>query len=216
MATTVSGREGVRGSSLYLTSTAHDRFLMESASAPEDFDNPRDLYPRVLVSDSEARDLCPPLHQGGRGGGGGSDHFDPRSDPGGGGGGGSIGGGAVDRNTTRTVTQRRKLDSTFRNDSLSSDQSECLQQQRPHPPKPHKSKRKLPSTTGMHQSGQAAATVASAAACNVARGVRQQHRRRGGSSFASSSEDEEIRDDDAIRQTNTFSFLFVTHQMNRF
>ena len=42
----------------------------------------------------------------------------------------------------KTTTNRRKLDSTFRNDSLSSDQSECLQQQRPPPPKPHKHKQK--------------------------------------------------------------------------
>ena len=42
----------------------------------------------------------------------------------------------------KTTTNRRKLDSSFRNDSLSSDQSECLQQQRPPPPKPHKHKQK--------------------------------------------------------------------------
>ena len=37
-----------------------------------------------------------------------------------------------------TTTTRRKLDASFRNDSLSSDQSECLQQPRPPPPKPYK------------------------------------------------------------------------------
>lgn len=49
----------------------------------------------------------------------------------------------------KTTTNRRKLDSTFRNDSLSSDQSECLgQQQRPPPPKPHKHKRHAHSSRG--------------------------------------------------------------------
>ncbi len=188
------------------------RFLLDTASAPEDVDigptttsslltgriggtsaldtgvGGRDLYPRVLVSDSEARDLCPPLPLGERDVL--SDHAVmgmPRT---------SVASAGL---AGRTFT-RRKLDSAFRNDSLSSDQSECLQQSRPPPPKPHKSKRRLPSTTGMRQSGHAAATVASAAA-HAARAAAAARRRRaaaaatghGGSSFASSSEDDEIR-----------------------
>jgi hypothetical protein len=101
---------------------------IESMSAPEDayHESPSSLYPRVLVSDSEARDVCLPLSDGPMGLHDKSRLMDPRSMAG------------------RT---RRKLDSTFRNDSLSSDQSECLQQQRPPPPKPHKHK-KGPSSSG--------------------------------------------------------------------
>ena len=56
---------------------------------------------------------------------------------------------AGDPRLMRTSNSRRKLDSTFRNDSLSSDQSECLgQQQRPPPPKPHKHKRHAHSSRG--------------------------------------------------------------------
>jgi hypothetical protein len=95
---------------------------MESMSAPEDVYTPTtNLYPRVLVSDSEARDVCPPLSAG-MGVADKSRLMDPRA-------------------MTTSGSGRRKLDSTFRNDSLSSDQSECLQQQRPPPPKPHKHKR---------------------------------------------------------------------------
>ena len=55
----------------------------------------------------------------------------------------------MDPRVMRTSNSRRKLDSTFRNDSLSSDQSECLgQQQRPPPPKPHKHKRHAHSSRG--------------------------------------------------------------------
>ena len=184
------------GSSGYLGGPV-DRFHLETASAPEDVaeiprgrDLGRDgslaggremgsLYPRVLVSDSEARDLCPPMldtkaH---------SDH------------GTSAVAGVISGTRTRTV--RRKLDATFRNDSLSSDQSECVQ--RPHPPRPHKSKRRLPSTTGMRQTGRAAATVAAAAAVTPPRAADgatvggRRKRGTGGSSFASSSEEDEVR-----------------------
>lgn len=94
---------------------------LESMSAPEDAYTHSDhapIYPRVLVSDSEARDVCPPLSE--------------------------ALGGVADKSRLmatpmRSSSGRRKLDSTFRNDSLSSDQSECLQ--RPPPPKPHKHKR---------------------------------------------------------------------------
>ena len=123
----------------------------ESMSAPEDFLDTEsltgqirglraaspasDLYPRVLVSDGEARDLCPPL-------------FDLGSTA------SSTGGAAAAYDTPggltalsgRTKTgHRRKLDSTFRNDSLSSDQSECVP--RPNPPKPHKRRGKTTGTT---------------------------------------------------------------------
>ena len=170
-----------------------DRVHLETASAPEDvaelpygrefgrdgaFGGRREvgnLYPRVLVSDSEARDLCPPMLET-------KAHSDHGMST------GVIGG-------TRTRTARRKLDATFRNDSLSSDQSECLQ--RPHPPRPHKSKRRLPSTSGMRQTGRAAATVAAAGvpsrAPDGATGGGRRRRGVGGSSFASSSEDDEVR-----------------------
>ena len=85
---------------------------------------------------------------------------------------------------------------------MSSDQSECVQ--RPHPPRPHKSKRRLPSTTGMRQTGRAAVTVAAAAASASASASHtsdgattgaggRRKRGTGGSSFASSSEDDEVR-----------------------
>ena len=102
------------------------RLNMEVMSAPEDTYHdatPSSLYPRVLVSDSEARDICPPL----------SDRGPPGLHP--------DTSRLMDPRVMRTSTSRRKLDSTFRNDSLSSDQSECLQQNRPPPPKPHKHKR---------------------------------------------------------------------------
>ena len=122
--------------------------MMESVSAPEDAafgsdsglagGGVRDLYPRVLVSDSEARDVCPPLKQQtgdrtsiGR-------LLDPRT----------AGGHAS--SSSGASGSRRKLDATFRNDSLSSDQSECLQQQRPPPPKPHKHRKH-----GLHPGGPA-------------------------------------------------------------
>lgn len=120
-------------------STSRDRLHIESMSAPEDAYHeplpPSSLYPRVLVSDSEARDICPPLSDN-LGLGVAADKsrlMDPRS--------------------IRTTTTRRKLDSTFRNDSLSSDQSECLQQQRPPPPKPHKHKKEAGQPTPYQQRG---------------------------------------------------------------
>ena len=97
-------------------------------SAPEDCGDPNyPLYPRVLVSDSEARDTCPPLEG----------HM-PQV----------ISSGMIDNSRSllapRTIRSsssgRRKLDNTFRTDSLSSDQSECLSS-RPPPPKPHKVKK---------------------------------------------------------------------------
>ena len=142
----------------YLVSS---RFVQESMSAPEDAGDgghdsavessasfgggtttgvgrkSHNLYPRVLVSDGEARDLCPPLHEsvGGESAGGNNNNnasslrrqslLDPRTAAAAGPGG-------------RKTVNRRKLDATFRNDSLSSDQSECV---RPPPPKPHKQKR---------------------------------------------------------------------------
>ena len=45
----------------------------------------------------------------------------------------------LDPNDARGVSNRRKMDSSFRNDSLSSDQSEY--QSRPPPPRPHKHKK---------------------------------------------------------------------------
>ena len=109
------------------------RLNMEVMSAPEDTYHdatPSTLYPRVLVSDSEARDLCPPL----------SDSMVMGVTP--------DQTRLMDPRTLRSSSSRRKLDSTFRNDSLSSDQSECLQQQRPPPPKPHKHKRHSHTTRG--------------------------------------------------------------------
>lgn len=103
-------------------------FQIESMSAPEDCGDPNyPLYPRVLVSDSEARDTCPPLEG----------HMPP-----------VISSGMIDNSRSllapRTIRSsssgRRKLDNTFRTDSLSSDQSECLSS-RPPPPKPHKVKK---------------------------------------------------------------------------
>lgn len=138
-------------------SSSRDRLHIESMSAPEDAYHepppPSSLYPRVLVSDSEARDICPPLSDNlmGSGLGVAADKnrlMDPRS--------------------IRPTTTRRKLDSTFRNDSLSSDQSECLQ--RPPPPKPHKHKKEA----GQHS-------------------THYQQRGSGHRPFGVSSSDEEIR-----------------------
>jgi hypothetical protein len=78
----------------------------------------------ALVSDAEARDLCPPM-QTSLGEDSPSSLVTSRRLPvtSGGGGGG-------------TPQRNRRMDSSFRTDSLSSDQSE--QQQRPPPPRPHK------------------------------------------------------------------------------
>ena len=106
------------------SSASSSRLHLESMSAPEDAYHEAppfsSLYPRVLVSDSEARDICPPLSDNLGGVADKSRLMDPRA---------------------MRTTARRKLDSTFRNDSYSSDQSECLQQTRPPPPKPHKHKK---------------------------------------------------------------------------
>lgn len=116
------------------------RIPIESMSAPEDaYHSP--LYPRVLVSDSEARDICLPLALSDSAHMGGVADKNRLMDP---------------RNMRTNLTNRRKLDSTFRNDSLSSDQSECLQhQQRPPPPKPHKHKKGGSGSSGHahHSSG---------------------------------------------------------------
>lgn len=47
-----------------------------------------------------------------------------------------------------TSSGRKRLDASFRNDSLSSDQSECVQHTRPPPPKPHKRRIAGPGTSG--------------------------------------------------------------------
>ena len=90
-----------------------------SFSAPEDqgYDGSYNLYPRVVISDQEARDQFPMMTE--------SDIRIQRS--------------LLDPNVARGVPQRKKLDSSFRNDSLSSDQSEY--QTRPPPPRPHKHKK---------------------------------------------------------------------------
>ena len=89
---------------------------LDSYSAPEDHgrDEAYNLYPRVLVSDQETRDKVSALDMGMQ-----KSLLDPHHGHG--------------------VTSRRKMDSTFRNDSLSSDQSEY--QSRPPPPRPHKHKK---------------------------------------------------------------------------
>ena len=92
-----------------------------SYSAPEDhhqgYDGPYNLYPRVVISDQEARDQFPVLSE--------AEMRIQRS--------------YLDPNIARGVQQRKKLDPSFRNDSLSSDQSEY--QSRPPPPRPHKHKK---------------------------------------------------------------------------
>ena len=86
--------------------------IVESVSAPEDQEEDHcrasNLYPRVLVSDGEARDLCPPLHS--RSSRQQQHQHQQLLDP------------NVTSKTRKTLTTRRKLDSAFRNDSLSSDQ----------------------------------------------------------------------------------------------
>ena len=131
------------------------------------------LYPRVLVSDGEARDLCPPLQD-----------TPPTS--------GNISGGDPSRRgsfldpktAARRTFQRRKLDSAFRNDSLSSDQSECVS--RPPPPKPHKSKRKSAAAGGAHVAGHSH-VMSSGIQGSSGRRIRI---RRDGSQVGSSSDDE--------------------------
>lgn len=85
----------------------------DSYSAPEDHgrEESYNLYPRVLVTDQETRDKVTALDIG-------------------------MQKALLDPHFTRGVTNRRKMDSSFRNDSLSSDQSEY--QSRPPPPRPHK------------------------------------------------------------------------------
>ena len=164
----------IEGRNAYLRKQSS--LILESMSAPEDaldlgslvgsgYNSGAELgadlasasmYPRVLVSDSEARDLCTPLtstqkdrrrrslleprnlNQGGTGTGpgGGSltSSFDTSELSPSQGGSGIVGGVGV--NPARRTFTRRKLDAAFRNDSLSSDQSECVS--RPPPPKPHK------------------------------------------------------------------------------
>ena len=95
-----------------------------SYSAPEDHGYEAgaaayNLYPRVVISDQEARDQFPMI----------SAEADPRSQQ----------RFLLDPNVARGMTQRKKLDASFRNDSLSSDQSEY--QSRPPPPRPHKHKK---------------------------------------------------------------------------
>ena len=87
--------------------------LAESYSAPEDHgrEEAYNLYPKVLISDQETRDKVPDLEMG-------------------------MHKSLLDPHIVRGVTNRRKMDSSFRNDSLSSDQSEY--QTRPPPPRPHK------------------------------------------------------------------------------
>ena len=107
-------------------------------------------YPKVLVSDSEARDLCPPLGGGGQRSSSSAIRRQAYLEP-------RLGGGSLTSSfdtseqsavnpivgSRRTFT-RRKLDAAFRNESLSSDQSECISGAatsaavRPPPPKPHK------------------------------------------------------------------------------
>lgn len=131
----------------------------ESVSAPEDMggkesyaraqrgsSGDRIFAPRVMVSDGEARDMCPPLFEEGRTSvvSDGQYHqghslMDPQPVP-------------------RANTQRRKMDHTFRNDSLSSDQSECV---RPPPPKPHRHKRRTPSFENRAQYHRRASFVSS-------------------------------------------------------
>ena len=95
-----------------------------SYSAPEDqgYDGPYNLYPRVVISDQEARDKFPATS---------AMMTDPDT--------ARIQRSLLDPNIARGVTARKKLDSSFRNDSLSSDQSEY--QSRPPPPRPHKHKK---------------------------------------------------------------------------
>jgi len=90
----------------------YDHFV-DSYSAPEDqyHEEAQNLYPRVLISDQEGRDKF------------------PESDI-------KLQKALLDPNIARGVTNRRKIDPSFRNDSLSSDQSEY--QSRPPPPRPHK------------------------------------------------------------------------------
>ena len=93
-----------------------------SYSAPEDHDqvgyeDQYNLYPRVVISDQEARDQFPVMNE--------AELRIQRS--------------YLDPNVARSVQQRKKLDPSFRNDSLSSDQSEY--QSRPPPPRPHKHKK---------------------------------------------------------------------------
>ena len=95
-----------------------------SFSAPEDqgYDGPYNLYPRVVISDQEARDKFPATS---------AMMTDPDTV--------RIQRSLLDPNIARGMTARKKLDSSFRNDSLSSDQSEY--QSRPPPPRPHKHKK---------------------------------------------------------------------------
>jgi hypothetical protein len=90
----------------------YDHFA-DSYSAPEDHyhEEAQNLYPRVLISDQEGRDKFPESET-------------------------KLQKTLLDPNIARGVTNRRKIDPSFRNDSLSSDQSEY--QSRPPPPRPHK------------------------------------------------------------------------------
>ena len=90
----------------------YDNYV-DSFSAPEDHyhEEAQNLYPRVLITDQEARDKFPESEV-------------------------KLQKTLLDPTLARGVTNRRKIDPSFRNDSLSSDQSEY--QSRPPPPRPHK------------------------------------------------------------------------------
>ncbi|TRY72541.1 hypothetical protein TCAL_16226 [Tigriopus californicus] len=155
-----AGQESSTNVSSYLqprlTSYGH-----ESVSAPEDMGG-KESYtraqrmssverstfaPRVMVSDGEARDRCPPLFEE-------EGRTDVLSD-----GQYHHGPSLLDAHPIpRNTTQRRKMDHTFRNDSLSSDQSECV---RPPPPKPHRHKRRTPSFDNRVQHHRRASFVSS-------------------------------------------------------
>ena len=95
------------------------------------------------------------------------------------------------------LTQRRKLDATFRNDSLSSDQSEQCGHVRPPPPKPHKQKQRSKDKLGVALAGHIGRLEAGGGEFSGRRSGRRESggvegRRRGGGGGGSSS-DEEIR-----------------------
>ena len=106
---------------LYSSAVRDQHLSYGSYSAPEDqhqgYDGSYNLYPRVVISDQEARDQFPVMSE--------TEMRIQRS--------------YLDPNIARGVQQRKKLDPSFRNDSLSSDQSEY--QSRPPPPRPHKHKK---------------------------------------------------------------------------
>ncbi len=147
----------------------------------------------VAASDSEARDLCPPMQYSGG-----------ASTPSGAGSASGEGGAIPPATSSRARSfgssggggSRRRMDSSFRTDSLSSDQSEQQgqPQPRPHPPRPHKRRSVAAAAVGVH--GSSGVGVSASGGLGLAGATGGASSRRGGRPHGlggTSSEEEDVR-----------------------